>query len=178
MRNKLSYYALVLSWLCLCIAGCTNHLKVTPGDNHPVGEAIARAGVRGESAQDSVKKAIPETSNTGKPLLTRADDDLEKQKADLKEAKEELAKVRTESAQKDAQVIIVNQKLTDEQDHYIGYKGRQSLRFWITTAIVVYVAGGIASVFLGFGGVGSFLVRLLPLMNPFAFIRDKFVHKG
>lgn len=83
-----------LSAFCLLLAlvGCPSNTGVPV---KATGEAISRAAVRGDSAQQHVQAVIPDVKNGNKVHLESADKDLGNQKNDLREAREQLTKANT-----------------------------------------------------------------------------------
>ena len=159
----------VLLIVALLLAGCA-HSTSTP----PI--TLASEGVAGivahtESAERDVQNAIPHTDATGKVQLSAASDE---HGAILMSAVKTRAAL--DAADKQAQAAAA--ALSRLEGRWYVHWGR-----WIEHVLwiigVSWLVLGVAAMFLGMGNplswtgwLGEELVRLLPLMNPFSWVRD------
>lgn len=135
------------------------------------GESVAKSSAFIAAASANIDAAKPDTGRTGKALLNVADDQLTSATKENDAASKQI-----HATQK--QLADAVQGWAKEREHWLGYKTRV-LGWWIIgIASGLYLALGIAGIFLPVGGIGSTILRVLPLANPFAWVRDTFVAPG
>jgi len=152
----------------LPIAGCATRPATQP-------ISLAAEGVAGivahtESAERDVQNAVPHTDATGKVHLSAASDE---HGAILIGA----TKTRAALDAADKQAKAAAEALSNLEGRWYVRWGR-----WIEHALWIiglsWLALGVAAMFLGMGNplswtawLGEELVRLLPMMNPFSWVR-------
>jgi hypothetical protein len=152
MRLAATILTLMLFALCaVSLAGC----KAAPV-------------VHGGGALAYIDAAMPETSPKGKTLLVKAGGEVRKDESSAVATAAALNAEQQETAR-------LNQALKDERGHWIGGQLRMIGKTVAIVAALAWVGLGLIGAGLPAGGLGSTLIRLLPLGNPFAFIRDRFV---
>lgn len=165
----------------LTAPGCAGQFK--PADAARATASEAATGVAGvvahtESAQRHVEQAIPHTDDTGKVHLAAATDEHKEVVADAAETKQALDATAKEITALEGQVVAVKADYTKLESRWYVRWGR-----WIERALwiigISWLVLGAASVFFGMGNplsltwrIGKEITRLVPLMNPFSWVRD------
>ena len=161
--------------------GCAGQAKPADAARTAVGDAVT--GVAGvvahtESAQRHVEQAIPHTDDTGKVHLAAATDEHKEVVADAAETKQALEATAKEITALEGQVVAVKADYTKLESRWYVRWGR-----WIERALwiigIAWLVLGAASVMFGLGNplsltwrIGKEITRLVPLMNPFSWVRD------
>jgi hypothetical protein len=161
--------------------GCTGQFKPADAARATVSDAVS--GVAGvvahtESAQRHVEQAIPHADDTGKVHLAAATDEHKEVVADAAETKQALDATAKEITALEGQVMAVQADYTKLESRWYVRWGR-----WIERALwiigISWLVLGAASVVLGMGNplsltwrMGKEITRLVPLMNPFSWVRD------
>jgi hypothetical protein len=164
VKTKLIALALLLG-----LAGCPAH---NPLKTNATGDALTRAEVRNESVTKQVELAKPHADETGKVHLQTATADLQSQADDLQQAKTSL------QAERDNAEKLQEQYTKLRSNPWVKFALLAQKVFWFI--VIGYVLAGIAAVVLSVwtGGagaaVGSEILHLLPLANPFVWI-SKFI---
>lgn len=154
---------LLLAAIFVLALGCHDHDKL-PLSN-ATGEAIARAEVRGASAQSHVKAVIPESSPAGRVHLITADGELTAQHVDLGDARTALNKERIERA-------ILQMRYDKLETRWYVTWGRR-IQWVLGIAVGIWLIGGITAAIVGVTPFGMFLTRLLPASNVFVWLRNR-----
>lgn len=165
----------------LTAPGCAGQAKPADAARATVSDAVS--GVAGvvahtESAQRHVEQAIPHTDDTGKVHLAAATDEHKEVVADAAETKQALDATAKEITVLEGQVVSVKANYTKLESRWYVRWGR-----WIERALwiigISWLVLGAASVVLGMGNplsltwrIGKEITRLVPLMNPFSWVRD------
>lgn len=160
---KLVYTILLLT----AIIGC----KAKPYLAGKGATDLARAQSTFAAAAANVDAAKPHADATGQELLTVAQDQHAL-------GQEQLAGAAKEMNRMQKSILDVTNRLNYWLDSFWSY--RQIKYFWIIVggATLVWLILGFLSIYLPVGGVGSSIIRALPLMNPFAWVRDQLVKPG
>jgi len=161
--------------------GCASHAKPADAARATVSDAVT--GVAGvvahtESAQRHVEQAVPHTDDTGKVHLAAATDEHKEVIADAAETRQALESTVTQISALEGQVVAIRSDYTKLESRWYVRWGR-----WIERALwiigISWLVLGAASVFLGLGNplsltwrIGKEITRLVPLMNPFSWVRD------
>jgi len=162
-------------------AGCAGQAKPADAARASVGDAAS--GVAGvvahtESAQRHVEQAVPHTDDTGKVHLAAATDEHKEVIADAAETKQALDATVTQITAMEGQVVAVKADYTKLESRWYVRWGRWIERvLWIIG--ISWLVLGAASVLFGLGNplsltwrIGKEITRLVPLMNPFSWVRD------
>lgn len=165
----------------LTAPGCAGHAKPAAAARATVSDAVT--GVAGvvahtESAQRHVQQAVPHTDDTGKVHLAAATDEHKEVIADAAETKQALDATVTQITALEGQVVAVHADYTKlESRWYVRWGRRIERALWIIG--VSWLVLGAASVVFGLGNplsltwrIGKEITRLVPLMNPFSWVRD------
>jgi hypothetical protein len=161
------------------VCGCTSTIQAPQPD--PVAQAsVGVAGIvaHTESAERHVRRAIPHANPTGKVYLTAASDEHAEVLANVAHTYDVL-----KGAQQ--QVATLADSITQGQAAYSKLESRWYVRWGRRIERLLWIIGitwlvlGVASVAFGLGNplswtwrIGKELTRLLPVMNPFSWIRD------
>jgi len=167
--------------MLLAAPGCAGYAKPADAARATVSNAVS--GVAGvvahtESAQRHVEQAIPHTDDTGKVHLAAATDEHKEVVADAAETKQALDATAKEITALEGQVVAVKADYTKLESRWYVRWGR-----WIERALwiigISWLVLGAASVVFGLGNplsltwrMGKEITRLVPLMNPFSWVRD------
>lgn len=170
-------------WLLLCIGvllvGCATSL-FAPKPDPVVSASDGLAGVvaHTESAERHVQNAIPHADATGKVQLSAASDE---HKAAMDSAGETKAALLAVQQQADS----LRQQVADGQASYQKLDGKwyvtwgRRIEKALWTIGIAWLVLGVGSVVLGLGNplgwgvkAGKEIVRAIPGMNPFAWVRD------
>ena len=181
MSRRLSFQVMVAFVALLALPACT---QTSPsGGEAQMAIGGAQTGVAGivahtESAQRNVEQAVPHADDVGKVSLAAAG---QEHKAVLVEASKTSASL-TEAGTK---VRELDDQLADSQTRYAQLEARWYVRWgrWLTRAfwivVISWLVLGVGAIALGIGNplgwassLGKEIVRLLPAMNVFAWIRD------
>lgn len=162
-------------------AGCTGQLRPADAARGKVSDAAS--GVAGvvahtESAQRHVEQAIPHTDDTGKVHLAAATDEHQEILSDAAETKQALDATVTQITSLEGQLVTARQDYAQLESRWFVRWGR-----WIEHVLwmigIAWLLLGVASVVLGLGNplsltwrIGKEITRLVPLMNPFSWVRD------
>lgn len=165
----------------LATPGCAGHAKPADAARANVSDAVS--GVAGvvahtESAQRHVEQAVPHTDDTGKVHLAAATDEHKEVIADAAETKQALDATVTQITALEGQVVAAQADYTKLESRWYVRWGRWIERvLWIIG--VSWLVLGAASVVFGLGNplsltwrIGKEITRLVPLMNPFSWVRD------
>lgn len=165
----------------LTAPGCAGRAK--PADAARATVSDAASGVAGvvahtESAQRHVEQAVPHTDNTGKVYLAAATDEHKEVIADATETKQALDATVTQISALEGQVVAIRGDYTKLESRWYVRWGRWIERvLWIIG--ISWLVLGAASVLFGLGNplsltwrIGKEITRLVPLMNPFSWLRD------
>jgi hypothetical protein len=165
----------------LTAPGCAGQGK--PADAARATVSDAASGVAGvvahtESAQRHVEQAVPHTDDTGKVHLAAATDEHKEVIADAAETKQALDATAREITALEGQVVTVKADYTKLESRWYVRWGRWIERvLWIIG--ISWLVLGAASVVFGLGNplsltwrIGKEITRLVPLMNPFSWVRD------
>ena len=173
--------ALILAATILVAPGCVGHAKPADAARATVSDAVTGvAGVAAhtESAQRHVEQAIPYTDGTGKVHLAAATDEHKAVMTNAAETKHALDATAKEITALEGQVVTVQANYTKLESRWYVRWGR-----WIERALwiigISWLVLGAASVAFGLGNplsltwrIGKEITRLVPLMNPFSWVRD------
>jgi hypothetical protein len=178
-RHILEVFVMITT--ILATPGCAGQAKPADAARANVSDAVS--GVAGvvahtESAQRHVEQAIPHTDDTGKVHLAAATDEHKEVIADAAETKQALHATTTQITALEGQVVAAQADYTRlESRWYVRWGRRIERALWIIG--VSWLVLGAASVLFGLGNplsltwrIGKEITRLVPLMNPFSWVRD------
>lgn len=133
--------------------------------------AIATAQSTFAAAAANVDAAVPHSDATGKELLKVSLTQHSSGQVSLASASKEMQRLQQHD-------LDATNRLNAERAHWVGYRARVAIWWIVGIAGVSWLGLGIASIFLPVGGIGSAVIRALPFMNPFAWVRDRYVEPG
>ena len=170
---------LVILIFGLQLLGCAA-IPSTPKPD-PVGAAgdgMAGVVAHTHSAQRHVENAIPHADTTGKTYLTAASDEHQEVFVSAAAVKSALIEAQVQARQQTE--VLANQRHAHEllqAKWYVVWGRRIERLLWVVG--IAWLILGIASVVLGIGNplswtqwLGKEIVRFVPLMNPFSWLRD------
>jgi hypothetical protein len=131
-----------------------------------------------ESAERHVQKAVPHTDRTGKIHLSAATDEHQAVMVKAEQARGALDTAATRVTALESQIVAARVDYTAlESRWYVTWGRRIERALWVIG--VSWLVLGIASVIFGLGNplswtwrIGKEITRLVPLMNPFSWVRD------
>jgi hypothetical protein len=144
---------------------------------------MAAVAAHGNSARRHIHSALPYASDVGQAHLSAALDEQWMALESLKQIDRALTNVqrgmvRMQTAAADADARV--QRL--ENRWYVRWGRRIERAFWIIT--IGWLVMGVASILLGLGNplgwgmrLSREIVRLIPLMNPFTWVRDALLRR-
>lgn len=159
----------ILFLLAALAGGCSHHIP--PRAVAPGGGGLDRIVARTESAGRAVRAAMAETSQVGKAHLAVV---LAEQDAIL----DDVGAVQAWAVKLEDTARRTGEKLKAvEAKWYVRWGRRIERALWIVG--IGWLLAGIASVVLGLGNplswswkIGKEITRLVPMMNPFSWMRD------
>ncbi len=157
---------IVVTIIALALFGCK---PIKPYTANASGESVAKSTAFIAAASANIDAAKPDAGKTGKVLLTVANGQLSNATKENDAASNQIHATQRELAE-------AKSDLAKEREHYLGHKLRVIIWWVVGIASGLYLALGLLGAFLPFGGIGSTILRILPVSNPFAWIRDNFVH--
>jgi len=165
--------------ILIVLLGCQASRPATRID--PVataGEGVAGIVAHTESAERHVTSAIPHADPTGKVYLRAASDEH-------KEVLSDAAEVRTALVGAREQAVSLAAAVSEQKTAYAKLEGRWYVAWGRRIERAMWIVGitwlllGVASVVFGMGNplswtwrIGKEITRLVPLMNPFSWLRD------
>lgn len=151
--------------------GCSSSKPTVP-ETIPTGNAIARAGAHVDSADSSVKAAKPHADKTGKALLTEASKSHQNAKGELEKAEASNAKATAQIAALSRENDAQKGELAAYRDQWIGDAAKRWAKIVAGVYLFLGVGGMLLKTFAGgwLGGVGGFLMKFLPMANPFVWV--------
>lgn len=174
-------WAILMILVLLPVAGCAGSAKPAEAARATVSDAasgIAGVVAHTESAQRHVEQAIPHSDDTGKVHLVAATDEHQAIIVDAAQTRQALETTST-------QITLLEGQVVEAQADYSQLESRWFVRWgqWIERVLwimgITWLALGAASVALGLGNplsltwrIGKEITRMVPLMNPFSWIRD------
>lgn len=165
----IGFYLLML--VGVLMAGCGGN---NPPDSTPaIGDAISRAQVRGEAAAEHVVAVQPHTSGTDRWNLDSAVAALVKQASDLIDARKALILANAERANMQERVTRLETLLDEERAQWFGDRTHKWVAWIVGIGVGAWLALGLISTYTG-GWFGKFVIHLLPLANPFAWLKARF----
>jgi hypothetical protein len=166
--------------LAILLFGCRTRraIDLPPADLSGVSDDVASIVAHTQSAENHVQSAVSYTDSAGKIYLVAAS-----QEHGLVLNSADQAKSSLQSAQRTVQTL--NDAIGEQRTRYTLLERRWYVRWgrWFERALWVigfsWLITGIAAVILGMGNpvgwgvkLGQELVRLVPAMNLFAWVRD------
>lgn len=165
--------------ILLLLLGCqASRPAPKPDPVATAGEGVAGIVAHTESAERHVTSAIPHADPIGKVYLTAASDEH-------KEVLSDAAEVRIALAGAREQAIALAAAVAEQKTAYQKLEGRWFVVWGRRIEQALWIVGitwlllGVASVVFGMGNplswtwrIGKEITRLVPLMNPFSWLRD------
>jgi hypothetical protein len=154
------WLAILLMILIVALAGCkvANPKPAVAA----TGDGIGRAQGQIKNAEWNVGKASQLSQREAKAYLNGARYNLEQANGELIEAAESNSKTNK---------LVGELQSAYEKCKYVGWQSRKYLQAAFVTWVIVGGAGTIFGIY-GYKGVSSFLFRLIPISNPFVWIRE------
>jgi hypothetical protein len=156
---------LVTTIIFATILGCK---PIKPYTANASGESVAKSTAFIAAASANIDAAKPDAGKTGKALLSVANDQLSNATKENGAASNQIHATQKELAQAKSELI-------KEREHYVGYKARVMIWWIVGIGAGAYLTIGLIGAFLPFGGIGSTILRILPVSNPFAWLRDNVI---
>lgn len=158
-----------------CASSSTSHFH---GSGPTSASGLSSIVAHTESAQRHVIAAVPHADTTGKVYLAAASDEHKDILSDAAEVRVALASAHQQAVHLTAAVAEQKAEYQKLQNRwYVAWGRRIERALWIMG--VSWLLLGIASVVLGMGNplsltwrIGKEITRLVPLMNPFSWLRD------
>ncbi len=176
--------SLTVAWIVLSLCGCRTDNALQP--QQPIiaaSDGVAGIVAHTESAQRHVTSAIPHADSTGRIHLRSASDEH-------REVLNQIQEVRSALAMTQHQIAVLSGSLKQSEANLQRLDGRWYVTWgrWIERALWIIGIGwlvlGVMSVLLGLGNpvswsvsLGKEIVRLVPAMNLFAWLRDWLVKR-
>jgi hypothetical protein len=172
MKNKV--IDLALPCLLLFFYGCSTPTHLPQIQN--IGNGLARVSGDIDTASNSVNAAVPFTSDVGAAHLSSASYSLTDAKSQIVSTQKSLADEQkaTDKIIKDDQQAHTD--LSNERNHWIGYKTRLLARWIIGISLAVWLAVGILYAITSVSPIAWLspiileIERFLPAMNPFEWL--------
>lgn len=166
--------------LAVLLAGCATDGNTAKIDQsvYAVGSSVDKAESHVKSADSLVVRAVPESSATGKALLSAASDEHAGAVKEIENGKAELVSVQAEAkalADHDAATQAALDKITNSLWHKIGV---WAWRFTVLliTLTAFHIIGGAAALFIP-GPIGAGIGIAAAFVNPFGWyqsLRDNY----
>lgn len=165
--------------LLILLAGCAASFTAPKPDRVvSASEGLAGVVAHTESAERHVRNAIPHADATGKVQLSAASDEHKAAMDSAGETKAALVAVQQQADSLRAQVNASEASYAQLEDRwYVRWGRRIEKALW--TIGIAWLVLGVCSVVLGLGNplgwgvkAGKEIVRAIPGMNPFAWVRD------
>ena len=182
--NHNAYHILtgcMMAGTLMAVSGCAGQARPAEADHATVTSAVT--GVAGitahtQSAQRHVQQAIPHTDRTGKVHLAAATDEHQEVIADAAETRHALDATATQITALEGQIVAIQGDYTNlESRWYVRWGRRVERALWVIG--LSWLAAGALSVLFGLGNplsltwrIGKEITRLVPVMNPFSWVRD------
>ncbi|WP_428937764.1 hypothetical protein [Fontivita pretiosa] len=165
-------------FITLALAGCRTRLAPIAQPVVAASDGVAGVVAHTESAERHVQRAVPHSDSTGKVYLAAASDEHKEVLLDA-----EQTKVAIQATQR--QITSLNDQINRQELGYQRLESRWYVVWGRRIDRAVWIIGvswlilGVASVVLGMGSplgwgakLGKEIVRLVPAMNVFAWLRD------